>query len=120
MLFETFSRIFFWIFVTTNVVFCWLLLRQTLKVYRIAESKVAIIIKSTASLVIWIVSNVVVIIVSTGYFVGHALESAEPRIVQMESATVYLISFITGWILVGARILFWISRPPQQKNYGSN
>ncbi len=120
MLLETFSRILFWIFVITNIVFGLLFVWKTFTVYRTAESKTRVIIKSIASLLFWIVANIVIIVVSTGYFAGHALESAQSQTVQMESATVYLISFITGWILVGAAILFWISRPPRNKNYGSN
>lgn len=119
MSFEAFNQIFFWVFVLTNIVFCILFFWKTYASYRAAESKAAIIIKAVVSLVIWIIATLVIVTVSAGYFSGHTLESAEPRMVELESATVYLISFIIGWILVGAAILFWITRP-QQKNYGSN
>jgi len=79
-----------------------------------------IVIKAIVSLVIWLVSTFVFIAGITIYFAAHTPESVEPRTVQLESATVYLISFIIGWILVGAAIIYWMSRLPKPKNYGSN
>jgi len=120
MLFETFNQIFFWGFILTNIVFCLLLIWKTSAGYRAAEIKTAVVIKAIVSLVIWLVSTVVIVVVSAGYFAGHTLEPASERTVQLESATVYLISFIIGWMIVGVAILFWMSRQPNAKNYGSN
>ena len=120
MLFETFNRLFFWVFVVTNIVFCSVLIWKIYAGYRASESKTPVVVKAFVSLLVWFVSNAVIIVVSAGYFAGHAPESAAPRIVQLESATVYLISFIIGWIFVGAGLLFWMSREPNAKKYGSN
>jgi len=94
MSFATFNQIFFWLFVLTNIVFCALFFWKTYANYRMADGKTAVIIKAIVSFVIWLVATVVVIVVSAGYFAGHTLESADERTVQLESATVYLISFI--------------------------
>lgn len=117
---DGFNQIFFWVFVLTNIIFCLLFFWKAYAGYQAADGKTAIIIKAIVSFVIWLVSTFIVIAVSAGYFSGHTLEPASERTVQLESATVYLISFIIGWILTGAAILFWISRPPNAKNYGSN
>lgn len=115
----TFSQIFFWVFILTNVIFCALFFAKTYTGYRAADGKTAVVVKAVVSFLIWLIAAFVVVIISAGYFSGHTLEPASERTVQLESATVYLISFIIGWILVGAAILFWMSRP-QKKNYGSN
>ena len=120
MSFETFNQIFFWVFVLTNIIFCLLLLWKTYAGYQATESKMPVVIKAIVSLLIWFVSTVIIVVVSAGYFAGHTLEPAEERMVQLESATVYLISFIIGWIIVGAAILFWTDCLPNAKNYGSN
>jgi len=117
---ETFNQIFFWVFVLTNIVFCALFFWKTYTGYRTADGKTTVIIKAIVSFVIWFIATFVIIVVSAGYFSGHTLEPAEQRTVQLESATVYLISFIIGWILVGAAIIYWISRNRTPKNYGSN
>jgi len=120
MLVTTLSQIFFWVFVITNVIFFALLFWKTYANYRATESKTAVVIKAIVSFVVWLISTFILVAGSTIYFAGHTLESAEPRMVQLESATFYLISFIIGWILTGAAILYWMSRLPKPKNYGSN
>ena len=120
MLVATLSQIFFWVFVTTNVIFFALFFWKIYASYRAAESKTAVVVKAIVSFTIWLVTTFIILVGSTGYFAGHTLESAEPRMVHLESATFYLISFIIGWILVGAAILYWMSRLPKPKNYGSN
>ncbi len=113
---EAFSQILFWIFILTNVIFCALFFGKIYVSYQAADRKTAVVIKAIVSFLIWLAAAFVVIAVSAGYFAGH---TPEARTVQLESATVYLIGFILGWILVGMVILFWMSRP-QRKNYGSN
>ncbi len=117
---EAFSQIFFWVFVLINVIFCALFLGKTYAGYRAADGKTAVVIKAVVSFLIWLVAAFVIIVVSTGYFAGHTLETAGERTVQLESATFYLISFIIGWVLIGAAIIYWMSRLPKPKNYGSN
>ena len=116
MSFATFNQIFFWLFVLTNIVFGTLFFWKTYAGYQVASGKTAVIMKAVASFVIWVVATFVIIIVSAGYFAGHTLESADERTVQLESATVYLISFIIGWILTGAAILYWMSGRAKQKD----
>jgi len=120
MLVTTFSQIFFWVFVLTNLIFCVVFFWKAYAGYRAADGKTPIVIKAIVSFAIWLVSTFVVLVGSTGYFAAHTLESAEPRMVHLESATVYTILFIIGWILVGAAILYWMSRPARRKDYGSN
>jgi len=113
MLFDTFNQIFFWVFAAVSLVFYPLIIWKAIAGYQAAESKTAAIVKAAIALVIWTTATGIVTFVSAGYFAGHTLESAEPRMVQLESATVYLIGFILGWILVGAAIFYWMSRPPK-------
>ncbi len=117
---ETFNQIFFWVFVLTNIVFCALFFWKTYAGYLAADGKTAFVVKTIVSFAIWLVSTFVIIAVSAGYFYADTLDGAEQRTVQLESATFYLISFIIGWILVGAAIIYWISRNRTPKNYGSN
>lgn len=116
MLVSTFSQIYFWVFVATNVIFFALFFWKTYASYQAADGKTTVIIKAIVSFVVWIVAAFVVIVGSTIYFAGHTLESAGPRMVHLESATFYLISFIIGWILIGAAILFWMSRAAKRKD----
>jgi Ni,Fe-hydrogenase I cytochrome b subunit len=120
MLFETFNQIFFWIFAAVSLVFYPLIIWKAIASYQAAESKTAAIVKAIIALIIWTTATGIVTFVGAGYFADHTLESPSERLVQLESATVYLISFIIGWILVGAAIIYWMSRSANQKNYGSN
>lgn len=120
MLLETFSQILFWVFVSTNVVFCALFFWKAIVGYRATTRKKAVIVKAIVSFVSWLVATFVVVAAMTAYFAGHSPIPEAGRQVHLESATIYLISFIIGWILVGAAIIFWMSRVPQIKNYGSN
>ncbi len=120
MSFAAFNQTFFWVFISTNIFFCLLFCWKLYAGYRAANGKAAVIIKAVVSLVIWIAANIVIIAVSAGYFYADTLEAAEQRNVRMESATFYLISFIIGWILIGAWIIYWMNRPTKHKDYGSN
>lgn len=79
----------------------------------------AAVIKAIVCFAIWIAATLAVVVAGAGYFAGHSPISDDRRMIELESATVYLISFIIGWVLVGAAIVYFISRP-QHKNYGSN
>lgn len=117
---ETFSQILFWVFVATNAIFCVLFLWKTIVGYRATARKKTVVMKAVVGFVSWLAATFVIIAIMTAYFAGHSPIPDEARQVYLESATVYLISFIIGWILVGAAIVFWMSRVPQNKNYGSN
>jgi hypothetical protein len=117
---DAFNQIFFWFFAAVNLVFYPLILWKAIAGYQAAESKAAAVVKAVIALIIWIGVTMTVVVVSAGYFAGHTLESTEPRMVELESATVYLISFIIGWILVGAAIIYTLHRSAKHKNYGSN
>ncbi|MGI8786710.1 MAG: hypothetical protein ACR2HG_02965 [Pyrinomonadaceae bacterium] len=119
MSFATFNQIFFWTFIITNAVFYSLFFWKFYQSYRAADSKKSVIVKAAVSFIIWLISTLIIVAASAAYFYGDTIEGAN-RTVRLESATVYLISFITGWILIGAALIYWISHPPEQKNYGSN
>lgn len=113
------NHIFFWVFILTNIVFGTLLVWKIYQSYRAAKEKKSVVIKAIVSFIIWLISNVIIIAASAAYFYADTPDATD-RTVQFESATVYFISFIIGWILIGAALIYWTSRPSRQKNYGSN